>query len=251
MLERVFYSNIYINDFNKYEKEVKRIDKILSKIPKVKTVIEIGCGDGRLINSVKANKKIGLDFSLKALKHVNDIKILASVENIPLKENSIKLVICSEVLEHLNQRKYRNSLDEISRIASKYILISVPYKEDIKANRVYCNTCFNKFHPYLHQRSYKEETLKNIFKNFDLVNFFKVIYKKQMIFTNLIAKFKINTKNYTNIENICPYCGEKDFSNNVNIFGTFAYLIEKVLMKFSFLIRFVPRWIIAIYKIKT
>jgi len=63
--------------------------------------------------------------SLKALKldKLVTLKIM-NAERLQYKDNSFDLVICSEVLEHLENPQ--KALRELIRVSKKYILVSVP-----------------------------------------------------------------------------------------------------------------------------
>jgi SAM-dependent methyltransferase len=49
---------------------------------------------------------------------------MCDVRNLPFKDNSIDVILCSEVLEHIHN--YRRSLAEVFRVAKKYLVISFP-----------------------------------------------------------------------------------------------------------------------------
>jgi len=100
-----------------------------------KNIIEIGAGEGHIINIIKNLKKkevtiFASDISIDILKddnmprEENIFLIVFDVNNTPLKQNTFDLVVCSEVLEHL--KEVDNTLQEIKRISKKYILFSVP-----------------------------------------------------------------------------------------------------------------------------
>ena len=102
----------------------------------IRSVCEIGCGDGELLKIL--HKKFpsaqlyACDLSpeeiLKAQKNCKGIDINFSIQDAHnLSEyNSAEfdLVICCEVLEHLNKPKL--GLFELERITSQYLLFSVP-----------------------------------------------------------------------------------------------------------------------------
>jgi len=97
-------------------------------------IIEIGSGEGDIINLIKNLKKkefniYASDISIDILRdniprEKNLFLIVFDINNIPLKQNTFDLIICSEILEHL--KEVDNPLQEINRISKKYILFSVP-----------------------------------------------------------------------------------------------------------------------------
>jgi SAM-dependent methyltransferase len=95
--------------------------------------VEVGCGEGyglvRLREKYPSASWQGLDLSPRAVEQARarnkDIPILTGdVRSLPYPDNSFDLVLCLEVLEHL--RDFKLALEEIVRVASKYIIISVP-----------------------------------------------------------------------------------------------------------------------------
>lgn len=96
-------------------------------------ILDAGCGEGFTLQSLyelKIGKTLeGIDFSKEAIEigkkqypHLN-IKT-GDIYNLPYKDNSFDLVICTEVLEHLENPQ--NAINELKRVSSKYILFTVP-----------------------------------------------------------------------------------------------------------------------------
>lgn len=57
-------------------------------------------------------------------KTLNTEYVVCDIENLPFKDDSIDVVLCSEVLEHVHN--YRGALAEICRIGKKRLVISFP-----------------------------------------------------------------------------------------------------------------------------
>lgn len=104
-----------------------------ARIIRPKTVLEAGCGEGFILERFyKANigeKQVGFDFSDSALElakkerpHLDIRK--GDIYNIPFKDNSFDLVVCCEVLEHLEDP--HKALKELHRVSRQYVLLSVP-----------------------------------------------------------------------------------------------------------------------------
>lgn len=99
----------------------------------IKTILDVGCGEGFTLARFK-KKQIGkrlegIDYALEAItlgKKMYPTLILrqGDIYTLPYNDNSFDLVICSEVLEHLE--KPQKALKEIKRVSKKYCLLSVP-----------------------------------------------------------------------------------------------------------------------------
>lgn len=108
------------------------LNKILKPI-KYKRVYEIGCGEGYVSNYINNIKKIdkytATDVSEKVIEKAkgmfNNIEFKTdSIYDISLLDNSVDLVVCCEVLEHIED--VPKALNEIFRVTKKYVLLSVP-----------------------------------------------------------------------------------------------------------------------------
>ena len=115
-----------INNFN------KTLISII-KPTKVEKILDVGCGEGFVLVTLARNKigksYEGIDNSKTALKlgkkmYPNLNLELGSIYELPYKDNSFDLLICTEVLEHLSEPE--KALAELRRVTKKYLAISVP-----------------------------------------------------------------------------------------------------------------------------
>jgi len=100
---------------------------------KPRRVLDVGCGEGftleRLHKAKLGDKLVGIDFLNTAVeigkKERSHLDLQeGSIFDIKFKENSFDLVICSEVLEHIENPE--KGFKELVRVSSKYVLLSVP-----------------------------------------------------------------------------------------------------------------------------
>ena len=95
-------------------------------------VIECGMGEGNVAHYVKqryhceiCGGDIGEDVVEIAKQKYPDIPArVMSIYDTQEKEGAYDLVLCCEVMEHLDE--YRKGLEELLRISGRYVLISVP-----------------------------------------------------------------------------------------------------------------------------
>jgi 2-polyprenyl-3-methyl-5-hydroxy-6-metoxy-1,4-benzoquinol methylase len=97
------------------------------------SMLDVGCAEGYYVRAFKTQNRegvgIGLDLSLCYLKKakVSEPKIElieADAEFLPLRDSSLEMVLCSEVLEHTPSP--RNVLSELTRVACKHIIVTTP-----------------------------------------------------------------------------------------------------------------------------
>lgn len=141
--EHLSHQKIMYLKGDKYElwwhrKRLYYIISFLSEIFKktqIVAFVDIGCAEGFYVKNVASLHDrtfcIGIDIARAYIKKarsnynaLNTDYIVCDVENLPFKDNSIDVVLCSEVLEHVYN--YRSSLAELSRVGRKYLVISFP-----------------------------------------------------------------------------------------------------------------------------
>jgi len=100
---------------------------------KVDLILDVGCGEGFTLNRLKEH---GIGKRLEGVEHSTDaislgkkiypeIKIKqGDIYKLPYENNSFDLVLCTEVLEHLEEPE--KALKELARVSKKYLVISVP-----------------------------------------------------------------------------------------------------------------------------
>lgn len=154
------------------------------------TFIDIGCGAGDLTLSIasRGKKGIGMDFSINAIKTANNLKKKYLLEKgtvkfelrdaLESKAEKFDLVICCEMLEHINDDK------EVMKILAKksyrYILISVPAKRrlfDSSDKAVGHFRRYEKIDIYNLLESNNLSVLKFINYGFPLTNIVRIIRK--------------------------------------------------------------------------
>jgi SAM-dependent methyltransferase len=148
------------------EREQARIEGVLKLIPpEVGSILDVGCGDGRITNRLadRYPKVVGVDISEAALQHVKAPKVRASVESLPFKDRSFDLVLATELLEHLPKAIYHKAIVEMKRVAKEWILISVPWKEQLSIGQARCVRCGVIFHVNYHYRNFNSSSLKRLF----------------------------------------------------------------------------------------
>ena len=99
----------------------------------IERYIELGCGEGfvtrHLLDIHQPEEAFAIDLDPE---EVADAKVVlsdcnvsvGSIYNVEAEEASFDMVVCCEVLEHLEEPE--KALEEIHRIANKYVLLSVP-----------------------------------------------------------------------------------------------------------------------------
>jgi SAM-dependent methyltransferase len=164
-------------------------------------VLDIGAGSGALINKIPG--AIGIDL---VPKHPKVIK--ADIANLPFEDSTFDIIFATEVLEHLDNKTLQEGIGEIRRVLKNQgrIIVTVPYKENLEQNMVFCPKCGKKFHRCGHIQVFDEHRIKDILESngFKLIKLkilplgFKVYHPYLNYFIiNLLNKFKVIHPQYT------------------------------------------------------
>lgn len=195
----------------------KKVEFIKKIIPfDVNSIIDLGCGNGLITNELNElyNRVVGVDISKEALSFIKGKSICCNCNSIPVENNSFDLVFSSEMLEHLENDTLSTTIEEMKRISSKYILITVPNNEILISSFLKCNNCGNKFHQSGHLQKLSIQKLTKFFgKDYLKVNsgyFGPVVSRKYEI----LSTFKFNFLNQSIMPGkfaICPECLNTNF----------------------------------------
>ena len=146
-------------------REVRSIKKVLNR--KLLTIVDAGAGDGQLSISLATfkHKVISIDIAesrlAKFAKIANELgiqQVLSELNSIPMGDETVDVVVCSEVLEHLDDPPA--ALAEFARITKQggYLLISVPYAQILQ--KTICPHCLKDFYVHGHKNSFNKNNLK-------------------------------------------------------------------------------------------
>src|SRR3972149_2588566 len=117
----------------------KRRSRWILKNLKISSSLDIGTADGSLVKKLLSHgvDAYGLDISTY---QINKLKLqypnnfyLGSTDNLPFKSKSFDLISAYHVLEHVMPDQVQNSIKELGRVSSKYIIIEHPAKENFHA----------------------------------------------------------------------------------------------------------------------
>lgn len=177
---------------------------ILKKIER-STVLDIGGGVGIILSEVsKNNLKINVDFSFEDLsrckKEFSDIEcVCASMDYLPLKNDSVDFVICANLLEvaKTNDIKFEKLIIKNKKKYYQTVLEALSeIKIILKINgKLYLTTPNNKYYQTT-KLDYDEleNSLKYVFEKFSIkfFNTFKKLSKKhrKLNLANIIPKIK-------------------------------------------------------------
>jgi SAM-dependent methyltransferase len=167
MVDKTYYeqTDLWNKPPQAYQSRVRT--DLLHVIPgDVESVLDVGCGNGYITNAFPITIfVVGTDISSEALQYVERPHIINSMTHLPFSDGSFDLVQAIDVIEHISDEGYRQALKELERVAKKYLVISVPFMENLKAGFTRCSACGLIYHINHHYRSFGIIELTDLFKN--------------------------------------------------------------------------------------
>ena len=220
----------------------EKIVKVVELIPEdTKTIVDVGCGNGVITNVLgQKYEVIGVDRSEYALSMVKTKKVKASSENIPLPGHSFDMVFSSELLEHLEDGVFQNTIQEFERLTKKYILITVPNSENPDKLLIKCPSCQFIYNSPNHLRRFNADDFIKLFPNYRLLKQFSFGKNVRYYNSHLLNIKKIVSPAQSWIpyywmpenkrKTICPKC-EHEFKNRYrfNLFATFIDILNVLI----------------------
>lgn len=201
-----------------------RIQETINMIPSdVTTLLDVGCGNGvfpNLLSESKNNIKVtATDRSKEALKYVRTEKFESDISALPVEPQSFDCVTCLQVIEHIPDSLYKPSLSELARVARRYLIVSIPFNEDLEKGFTQCPKCRTLFNSDLHFRNYTLDTMKNLFAEYDfsLIASRNVVEGEKYVGVEYYSKLRsLFTQTSSSVFNspICPVCGYRNESFN-------------------------------------
>lgn len=201
----------------KDDREQNRFRITAQLVPeRVTSILDVGTGNGAFLKyledfGVRQFKLVGLEAAMMPIR----LKVCwsqicrGSITGAPFSDRSFDLVSALEVFEHLPYGDFELGLKELQRIAGRYILISVPYRE--RRIRVRCPYCGCVYNPEYHVRSFSGDTLAHLFEKFELTRrvFIRQSYSPGLRFLSQflpeVLRPSFSVKKYPQIP--CPQCG--------------------------------------------
>lgn len=216
--------------------EQLRVENLLSILPPTRqTILEIGARHGKVTRLLTSRfpEITALDLIRPSFDIDGVTTVQGDVQNLNFADESFDCVICTEVLEHVDDVK--RACSEISRVARHEILIGVPYRQDTRVGRLTCDNCGLISPPYGHVNIFDEQILNQLFTGLKAVK--RAFVGQTIERTNFVSAWLMDRAgnpwaNYAQ-EEPCIHCG-KEFSAGVRastlrrVFSRAAHLLNEI-----------------------
>lgn len=216
-VEQAYYENPAHWQAERYllqEPEVRRLRACAAAVPAdARSLLDVGAGNGAFLQVVEEMRPglraEGVERALTAIEmSVCRAPMHAgSIEALPFADRSWDVVASLEVLEHVPHGLYGQALAELERVADRYLLIEVPYREDrVLVQCPYCSCAFN---PHYHMRRYDDADMRGLFRAFRCVGL-RMITTRDVLFGGAVKKaFRALRRRagFFPAHALCPQCG--------------------------------------------
>jgi hypothetical protein len=196
------------------QSEQERTANIFEMMPRAgEAALDIGARDGHFshLMAIRFKKVVALDLERPEISHSKIQCVKGNATALPFRDGHFDFVFCAEVLEHIPMPGLGQACREIERVASRHILVGVPYKQDIRLGRTTCSACGKTNPPWGHVNTFDEESLAALFKNCDVeeVCFVETTSAKTNFLSAALMNFAGNPYGTYNQEEPCIHCGAR------------------------------------------
>jgi SAM-dependent methyltransferase len=157
--------------YRESEIERERVGDLLDLLPHdLGSALDIGARDG-FISRLLADRVAAVTALDLECPEIDDPRIRCvkgDATALDFADGSFELVLCSEVLEHIPSQLLGKACDELSRVSNQYLLIGVPFQQDLRTDRTRCAHCGKTNPPWGHVNSFDEERLSNLFPAYEV-----------------------------------------------------------------------------------
>ncbi len=147
--------------------DLERAEFIVDLVPGgTRTLLEVGAGSGMVTRALAPRFEVtATDISPVALERLTALGVAVqrcSAGDLEFPDRSFDAVLASEVIEHLDEHEYQSCLEELGRVAHRYVVITVPNREHLVRERQECGACRSVVSPWTHLRSFDTAKLNTL-----------------------------------------------------------------------------------------
>lgn len=249
--DQAFYDLRWAGAGDVTDRERNRVTTTVQMIPQdCHSILDVGAGNGFLSNELVARGKsvVAVDISEVALAKVKGPTLKLSADHLAGVDNcSFDLVLCTEMLEHLDDRTYNGALREFNRVARSAILVTVPNQENMLENTALCGDCHQHYHIWCHRRRFTPADLASMFQDFSPVSIVKFGHNLRRYNPLLLwVKTRISNGWAADESSPCPECHSfRTAPPDRPGLADFCNLINSNLPRFPY-----KPWLMALYRRK-
>jgi SAM-dependent methyltransferase len=196
------------------DQEQTRIRQLMSLVPaRMTSILDVGTRDGYIARQLaqRGHRVTALDLELPLLNDDRITCVQGDVTDLHFASDTFELVLCAEVLEHLRPQSLAAACSELQRVARTYLLIGVPFDQDIRYGRTTCYTCKSTNPPWSHIHRFTTQSLRALFPTLTVE--YAILVGQQLDYTNALSAMLLDIAGnpfgtYAQDEP-CVHCGSR------------------------------------------
>jgi ubiquinone/menaquinone biosynthesis C-methylase UbiE len=202
-------NQFYISTYMTFAEEIVKLTRPHDL--QASLALDIGCGMGKYAHLVEylGLPCIGLDSSTKSLKNASKFNlnlIRASATALPFRNGSFKMIICIELLHHLEDTYFGMALEEVQRMLnyggwfildvknSINLILWVLYRMNSSSRILYTARSIFQMKNRLHQLGFAIDKTIAIPYPFPLPNLVRYIAPKILVISHRVGKINSHSK---------------------------------------------------------
>lgn len=203
-----------LTEYRNKASEKARVGNLMKLLPKVDgPVLDIGARDG-FISRLLADRfpqVTALDLEQPSIEHERIQCVKGDITALQFADHAFSLVLCAEVLEHIPSHLLETACRELARVTKEYVLVGVPYRQDIRFGRTTCGTCGHVNPPWGHVNSFDVSGLSKLFPGFAVArqSFVGETMSKTNSLSCALLDMAGNPYGTYGQEESCGHCGSK------------------------------------------
>lgn len=214
MLEQAFYEqdNLWRAERWLQGHQLQRLTACVEMLPSdLRSLLDVGAGNGAFLSLVESRVSptlalAGVERAAAAIDAgvCRSPLLFGSSDALPHTDRAFDLVSALELIEHLPWQVYERTLTELGRVADRFVLVNVPYRERrLHVHCPYCGCCFN---PYFHMRVFRDADLQSLLPGFRLQGV-RHIQSRENLLRALTLPFRKRVFGGFPPTAMCPQCG--------------------------------------------
>lgn len=249
-----------LKKYRESAKEKQRAEQCLALLPpSSEKVLEIGCREGYFTLQLAQRYPLvyALDLEMPSFDAPeNVIKCRGDITRpLDFADSTFDLVVCTEVLEHIDPERLSFACSELIRVCNDRLLISVPYRQDLRVNAMICAHC-GAWNPTSgHRTTFDSQKLLSLFTGCTLTDRRYVAsgpYLTNRLSYKIYSRFGFPYGSYAQAEP-CIACGQPlqrpRYTAGARLCCLAAKIIEALQNRILFAKRKkIPLWIEMVFK---
>lgn len=159
-----------LNEYRGSDRELMRTADLMRLVPaNGHTALDVGARDGHFSRLLadRYSEVVALDLTKPNIDHLRIRCVAGNLLNLEFSDKSFDLVLCAEVLEHIPSTDLPQACKELARVTRGYLLIGVPFKQDLRLNQTTCRQCGHINPPWGHINRFDAVRLRELFAGLD------------------------------------------------------------------------------------